>query len=211
MKVCVVGNPANTNALIAAQNAPNLPKSAFTAMTRLDQNRASSQLAKKLNAPVDNIKNAIIWGNHSLTQVVDINHGVVEGFPFPSLTTPIRAAVNNNAYLDGEFMSTVQSRGAAIIKAREKSSAASAASACVDHVRDWVLGTKKGQYVSMGVYSDGQAYGVPAGLVFSFPCQCYNGQWHIVKGLQIDANTQKLIDVTTKELQDEKKDAGLTA
>jgi len=211
VKVCVVGNPANTNALIAAQNAPGLPKSAFTAMTRLDQNRAVSQLATRLNTPVEAIKNVIIWGNHSLTQVPDVNHGVVEGVPFPSLTTPLRSAVNDHAYLDGEFMSTVQARGAAIIKAREKSSAASAASACVDHVRDWVLGTKKGEYVSMGVYSDGTSYGVPAGIVFSFPCQCYNGQWHIVKGLQIDANTQKLIDVTTKELIDEKKDAGLTA
>lgn len=156
---------------------------------------------------MSNVKNVIIWGNHSQTQVPDVNHGVVDSFPFPSLSTPIRAAVNDHAYLDGEFMSTVQSRGAAIIKAREKSSAASAASSCVDHVRDWVLGTKKGEYVSMGVYSDGKSYGVPEGIVFSFPCQCYNGQWHIVKGLPIDANTQKLIDATTKELFEEKKDA----
>jgi len=209
VKVCVVGNPANTNALIAAQNAPDLPKSAFTAMTRLDQNRAASQLSSRLNVPVDNIKNVIIWGNHSKTQYPDVNHGFIESYPFPSLRSPIRAAVNNNGWIDGEFLSTVQDRGAAIIKAREKSSAASAASACVDHVHDWVLGTKKGEYVSMGVYSDGKTYGVPEGLVFSFPCQCYNGEWHIVKGLQIDAASQKLLDATTKELQEEKKEAGL--
>jgi len=209
VKVCVVGNPANTNALIAAQNAPDLPKSAFTAMTRLDQNRAASQLASKLNVPVHSIKNLIIWGNHSQTQVPDVNHGVIDSAPFPSFSVPIRSAVNDHAYLDGSFMSTVQSRGAAIIKAREKSSAASAASSCVDHVHDWVLGTRKGEWVSMGVYSDGQSYGVPAGLVFSFPCQCINGAWHIVKGLKIDEATQKLIDKTTTELQEEKKEAGL--
>jgi len=209
VKVVVVGNPANTNALIAAQNAPDLPKSAFTAMTRLDQNRAMSQLSTRLNVPVDNVKNVIIWGNHSKTQYPDVNHGFIESFPFPSLRTPIRAAVNNNTWVDGEFLTTVQDRGAAIIKAREKSSAASAASSCVDHVRDWVLGTRKGEYVSMGVYSDGKSYGVPEGIVFSFPVQCYNGQWHIVKGLPIDAASQKLLDATTKELQEEKKEAGL--
>lgn len=131
---------------------------------------------------------------------------MIEGSPFPSLTSPIRTAVNNNQWLDGEFLTTVQDRGAAIIKAREKSSAASAASSCVDHVRDWVLGTKKGEFVSMGVCSNGE-YGVPEGLIFSFPCQCYNGQYHIVKGLPIDAASQKLIDATTKELQEEKKEA----
>lgn len=207
VKVCVVGNPANTNAAIAMANAPDLPKSAFTAMTRLDQNRAMSQIAGKINVPVDSVKNIMIWGNHSKTQVPSVNYGFIEGSPFPSLRTPIRAAVNNDSYLDGEFMTTVQDRGAAIIKAREKSSAASAASSCVDHVRDWVLGTPKGEYVSMGVYSDGTAYGVPEGLIFSFPCQCYNGAWHIVKGLQIDAATQKLIDTTTKELMEEKNEA----
>jgi malate dehydrogenase len=206
-QVCVVGNPANTNALIAMQNAPDLPKTAFTAMTRLDQNRAMSQLSTRLNVPVDSVKNVIIWGNHSKTQYPDVNHGVIEGFPFPSLNSPIRTAVSNNQWLDGEFLSTVQDRGAAIIKAREKSSAASAASSCVDHVRDWVLGTKKGEFVSMGVYSDGKTYGVPEGLIFSFPCQCYNGQYHIVKGLPIDAASQKLIEATTKELQEEKKEA----
>lgn len=207
VKVCVVGNPANTNALIAAQNAPDLPKSAFTAMTRLDQNRAASQLATRLSVPVDNIKNVIIWGNHSKTQYPDVNQGFVENLPAPSLRTPIRTAVNNHAYLDAEFVTTVQERGAAIIKAREKSSAASAASSCVDHVRDWVLGTKKGEYVSMGVYSDGKSYGVPEGLVFSFPVQCVNGAWEIVQGLQIDAASQKLLDVTTQELQEEKAEA----
>jgi len=207
VKVCVVGNPANTNALIAMQNAPDLPKTAFTAMTRLDQNRAMSQLATRLNVPVDNVKNTIIWGNHSKTQYPDVNHGVIESYPFPSLSSPIRAAVNDDAWLDGSFLTTVQDRGAAIIKERGKSSAASAASACVDHVRDWVLGTQKGQWASMGVYSDGKTYGVPEGLIFSFPCQCYNGQWHVVKGLKIDERSQKLLDATTKELLEEKRDA----
>lgn len=209
VKVCVVGNPANTNALIAMRNAPNLPKTAFTAMTRLDQNRAMSQLAERVKTPVENIKNTIIWGNHSATQVPDVNHGHIDHYPSIGLSSPIRAAVSDDTWLDGEFRTTVQNRGAAIIKAREKSSAASAASACLDHVRDWVLGTPKGEFVNMAVYSDGKTYGVPEGLMFSFPCVCYNGQYHIVNGLKVDAATQKLIDATTKELLEERKDAGL--
>jgi len=201
VKVVVVGNPANTNALIAATNAPDLPKSAFTAMTRLDQNRAVSQISSKLNgAPVTEIKNTIIWGNHSKTQVPDVNHGTVKG-------KPIRAVVKDDKYLDGEFVSTVQDRGAAIIAARQKSSAASAASACVDHVRDWVKGTAPGEWVSMAVYTDGKTYGIPAGLVFSFPCVCKNGKWEIVQGLKIDERTKGLLDITTKELLEEKRDA----
>jgi len=204
VKVCVVGNPANTNALITAANAPDLPKSAFTAMTRLDQNRAISQIANRVKVPVTGVHNVIIWGNHSKTQYPDVNHGSVD---VNGKNTAIRQAVNDNGWLDGEFITVVQDRGAAIIAAREKSSAASAANACVDHIRDWCLGTKKGEYVSMGVYSDGKSYGVPAGLVYSFPCTCENGQWKIVQGLKIDAASQKRLDVTTKELQEEKKEA----
>jgi malate dehydrogenase len=206
VKVVVVGNPANTNALIAAENAPDLPKSAFTAMTRLDQNRAQAQIAARLALPVSSVKNVIIWGNHSKTQYPDVNHAVIANSLGPASVSPLRAAVNDNRWLDGEFISTVQDRGAAIIAARSKSSAASAASACVDHVHDWWLGTKPGEMVSMGVYSDGSAYGVPAGLVFSFPCQCRGGKWEIVKGLKVDSESQKRLDVTTKELQEEKKE-----
>src|SRR5207253_2735051 len=138
---------------IAASNAPNLPKSSFTAMTRLDQNRASSLISAKLSVPVENVKNVIIWGNHSKTQYPDVNSAVITDLPNKGHVTPLRAAVNDNNYLDNEFITTVQDRGAAIIAARSKSSAASAASSCVDHVRNWVLGTNKGEYVSMAVYS----------------------------------------------------------
>jgi malate dehydrogenase len=209
VKICVVGNPANTNALIAATNAPDLPKSAFTAMTRLDQNRAQSQISNKLNIQVDKVKNIIIWGNHSKTQYPDTNHGVITDYPNAGCVVPVRSAVNDNNYLDAEFISTVQDRGAAIISARSKSSAASAASSCIDHVRNWVCGTPKGEYVSMAVYSDGNHYNVPAGIVFSFPCICSGGEWKIVDGLKIDSNSQKRFDVTIKELQEEKKEAGL--
>jgi len=145
-------------------------------------------------------------GNHSKTQYPDVNHAVIANSISSSSVVPVRASVNDNGWLDGEFISTVQDRGAAIIAARSKSSAASAASSCVDHVHDWWCGTKPGEYVSMGVYSDGKQYGVPAGLVFSFPCVCKNGKWEIVKGLKIDANSQKRLDVTTKELQEEKSE-----
>jgi len=209
VKVCVVGNPANTNALICANNAPDLPKSSFTAMTRLDQNRSQSQISNKLNIPVENVKNIIIWGNHSKTQYPDVNYSLITDWPNTGSITPLRAAINDNNWLDGEFISTVQDRGAAIISARSKSSAASAASACIDHVRNWVLGTPKGEYVSMAVYSDGKHYNIPAGLVFSFPCVCVSGQWQIVDGLKIDSQSLKRLEVTTKELLEEKKEAGL--
>jgi len=149
---------------------------------------------------VTEIKNVIIWGNHSKTQVPDVNHATAGG-------KAVRAAVKDDKWLDGEFVTIVQDRGAAIISARQKSSAASAASACVDHVRDWVLGTGKGEYVSMGVYTDGKTYGIPEGLIFSFPCVCKNGKWEAVKGLSVDDRTKKLIEITTKELLEEKKDA----
>ena len=141
VKVCVVGNPANTNALITMLNAPSIPKENFTAMTRLDQNRAASQLADKLNVGVDNIRNVIIWGNHSKTQYPDINHAFVANFPKKNLQTSVRSAVKDDNWIENEFVSTVQQRGAAIIKARGLSSAASAANACLDHVRNWMLGT----------------------------------------------------------------------
>jgi malate dehydrogenase len=207
VKVLVVGNPANTNALIAMANAPDLPKTAFSAMTRLDQNRAVSQIASRVKVPVANVKNVIIWGNHSKTQYPDVNHGVIADYPQRKNVTPIRAAINDHKWLDGEFINVVQDRGAAIINARGKSSAASAASACIDHMRNWILGTAPGEYVSMGVYSDGKTYGVPEGLIYSFPVTCSNGQYTIVRGLQIDAASQARLDETTKELLEEKADA----
>lgn len=211
VKILVVGNPANTNALIAQQNAPDLPASAFTAMTRLDQNRAKAQIAARLNVPVYNVKNVIIWGNHSKTQFPDVNNGTIADYPSGAAGAflPVRAAINDNAWLDGDFITTVQDRGAAIISAREKSSAASAARAAVEHMRDWHLGTPAGEYVSMGVVSDG-SYSTPKGVIFSFPCVCKNGQWTIVQGLKIDEASRKRLTVTAEELLAEKKEAGLT-
>jgi malate dehydrogenase len=206
VKVLVVGNPANTNALIAATNAPDLPKTAFTAMTRLDQARAVGLLASRLRVPVRSVKNVVIWGNHSNTQYPDVNQATVQHFPRAHFATPVRAAVNDNEWLNGPFVKLVQERGAAIIAARSKSSAASAAQAAVDHVRDWVLGTRIGEYASMGVVSDG-SYGVPVGLVFSFPCTCQNGQYSIVRGLTLDEFSRNKLRITTQELQDEKEQA----
>jgi malate dehydrogenase len=203
VKVLVVGNPANTNALIAMSNAPDLPRTAFTAMTRLDQSRAIGQVAARLHVGVDRVKNVIIWGNHSSTQYPDVNQALVHHFPRPHHATPVRTAVNNNEWLNGPFIKSIQERGAEIIKVRQKSSAASAAQAAVDHMRDWALGTPLGEYASMGVPSDG-SYGVPEGLVFSFPCVCKDGQYQIVKGLPIDEFSQGKLKLTTQELLEEK-------
>lgn len=198
VKICVVGNPANTNALITMVNAPSLPRTAFSALTRLDQNRAMSVISAKANAPICAIKNVIIWGNHSKTQYPDVNHALIGD-------TPVRKRINDDAFLNGEFIKTVQNRGAAIIKARKKSSAASAANACVDHMRSWCLGSGK-DYVSMAVASDG-AYGVPEGLIFSFPVVCSNGQYRIVRGLNLDDFSREKIRITTEELLSERKAA----
>lgn len=206
-KVIVVGNPANTNALIAMKNAPSLNPRNFTAMTRLDQNRAESSLASRLNVPVSNISNTIIWGNHSATQYPDVNHATVADVPYPRDTTSIRDAVGDNYWLNGKFLKEVQGRGGAIIKARGKSSAASAAKAAVDHIRDWLLGTPEGQISSMGVISNGNPYGIPDDLVYSFPCVCKDGEWAIVGGLPIDAFSREKMDATAKELQQERSDA----
>ncbi|ETO11380.1 malate dehydrogenase [Reticulomyxa filosa] len=200
VKVCVVGNPANTNCLIAMQNAPSIPKENFTAMTRLDQNRA----AERLKVPVADIKNVIIWGNHSSTQYPDINHGFVENFPSKHLRTTVKSAVNDDEWVKGVFLKKVQDRGAEIIQARGLSSAASAANACLDHVRDWILGTKPGEWVSMAVPSDG-SYGVPRGLIYSFPVTCSAGNYRIVHGLPIDKFSREKMDATAKELLQEKE------
>jgi malate dehydrogenase len=196
IKVLVVGNPANTNALIAASNAPRIPKKNFTAMMRLDHNRALSQLAVKTGSHVTDIKRMTIWGNHSSTQYPDINQATVRG----------KAAVKlvDENWFKNEFIPTVQQRGAAVIKARGLSSAASAASAAIDHMRDWALGTPKGSWVSMGVASDG-SYGIKPGIVYGYPVTCSKGQWKIVKGLKIGAFSQERMRATEAELREERE------
>jgi malate dehydrogenase len=195
VKVLVVGNPANTNAYIAMKNAPDLDPSCFTAMVRLDQNRAMTQVAKKLGKPVTAVKKVTIWGNHSATQYPDLFHAEVEG-------KNAAAEVNDQAWLEGTFIPTVQKRGAAIIEARGLSSAASAANAAIDHVHDWVLGTEDGTWASMGVVSDG-SYGIEAGLIYGFPCTCKDGKWSIVKGLEVNDFSRAKMDATAAELKEE--------
>jgi len=196
VKVLVVGNPANTNALIAMNNAKSLDARRFTAMTRLDHNRAMAQLAAKTGSTVNDITKMTIWGNHSATQYPDLFHAEVNG-------QNAAAAVNDQAWLESEFIPTVAQRGAAIIKARGLSSAASAANAAIDHVRSWHLGTPEGDWVSMGVASDG-SYGVPEGLMSSFPCTCADGEYSIVQGLDIDEFSRARIDASVAELVDER-------
>jgi len=206
VKVLVVGNPANTNAFICAKYAAGkVPARNFSAMTRLDHNRATAQIAIHANVPVGNVKNVIIWGNHSSTQFPDARHSKVckEGNDVDAYS-----AVNNDAYLQGEFITTVQKRGAVIIEKRKLSSAMSAAKAACDHMHDWFFGTKPGEWVSMAVPSDG-SYGIPEGLVFSFPVTIDGAthEWKIVQGLQWDDFAKGKIDVTTKELQEERDEA----
>ncbi|MEZ5411455.1 MAG: malate dehydrogenase [Acidimicrobiales bacterium] len=204
IKVLVVGNPANTNALIALSNAPDIDPKQFNAMTRLDHNRAISQLAAKVGKPVTSVKKMTIWGNHSTTQYPDLFHCEVDGQNAAQL-------VNDQAWLEGTFIPTVAKRGAAIIDARGASSAASAANAAIDHVRSWALGTPEGDWVSMSVWSDG-SYGCPEGIVSSFPCTVTNGQYAIVQGLDIDDFSRGKIDASTAELVEERdavKDLGL--
>lgn len=203
VKVLVVGNPANTNALICSHYAPSIPKENFTAMTRLDQNRGRAQIAQKLSTDIENVKNVIIWGNHSATQFPDVANGSVT---LNGAQKSIPEAVNDSAYLQGPFVETVQKRGASVIAARKMSSAMSAAKAAADHVKDWWQGTEKGKYVSMGVVSDG-SYGIPKDIVFSFPCEIQNKQWKIVQGLNLDDFARSKLDLTTKELLEEKEEA----
>ena len=196
VKVLVVGNPANTNALIAMNNAKGIDPRQFTAMTRLDHNRAVTQLAQKVGKPITAVKKMTIWGNHSTTQYPDLFHCEVDG-------KNAAARVNDQEWLDETFIPTVAKRGAAIIKARGLSSAASAANAAIDHVRSWVKGTDEGDWVSMAVPSDG-SYGVPEGLISSFPCVCKNGKYEIVQGLEIDAYSRGKIDASVAELAEER-------
>lgn len=194
VKVIVVGNPANTNALIAYRNAPDLNLGQFTAMTRLDHNRAMAQLAEKTGKHSSDVESMIIWGNHSATQYPDVHHCTVAG-------TPVTELVDMDWVVD-DFIPTVQQRGAAIIKARGLSSAASAANAAIEHMRDWALGTN-GQIVSMGIPSDG-SYGIAEGLIYSFPVTCENGEYTIVQGLEVNEFSQNLMQATETELSEER-------
>ena len=197
VRITVTGNPANTNALIAMSNAPDIPRERFTALTRLDHNRALAQLAAKAGVSVNDIRKMTIWGNHSATQYPDIFHAEVNGQNAAEL-------VNDQAWLETEFIPTVQKRGAAIIAARGSSSAASAASATVDNARDWLGASADGDWLSMAVVSDG-SYGVPEGLISSFPVTTKDGSWQIVKGLEIDAFSRARIDASTAELAEERE------
>ena len=204
VKVLVVGNPANTNAVIAMNNAKGLDPSRFTAMTRLDHNRAMTQLATKVGKSVTDIKKMTIWGNHSSTQYPDLFHCEVNG-------QNAAALINDQAWIENDFIPTVAKRGAAIIKARGLSSAASAANAAIDHMNSWALGTPEGDWVSMAIPSDG-SYGVPEGIISSFPCVCKDGKYSIVQGLDIDDFSRARIDASVAELveeRDEVKKLGL--
>ncbi|WP_291381292.1 malate dehydrogenase [Demequina sp.] len=204
VRILVVGNPANTNALIASAHAPDVPADRFNAMMRLDHNRALAQLAVKTGVPVRDIDNVIIWGNHSAKQYPDIAHAVLDGKPAASV-------LNDDAWVRDTFVPTVAKRGAAIIEARGASSAASAANAAMEHVNNWVNGTPEGVWTSVAMPSDG-SYGVPEGLVCGFPAVSKNGAWEIVQGLEIDAHAREMIDVSVAELIEERdavKELGL--
>ena len=195
IRVLVVGNPANTNALITQRNAPDINPRQFTAMTRLDHNRALSQLAQKTGKTVNDVTNMTVWGNHSATQYPDIHHAKVAGKAALSLI--------EQSWYESEFIPTVQQRGAAIIDARGASSAASAANAAISHMRTWTKGTADGDWTSMSVYSDG-SYGIAEGLIYSFPCRCKNGEWGIVQGLDVNAFSRARMQATEQELIEER-------
>ncbi len=202
VKVCVVGNPANTNCLVLIKNAPSINPRNFTALTRLDHNRMIAQIGEKIGElDLDKIKNCTIWGNHSSTQYPHIDYGVLDN---DEIALPLVPLINNKDWIENEFILNVQQRGAKIIEARKLSSAASAASAACDHIRDWVLGTNDNSWVSMAVYSNGE-YGAEKDIVFSFPVTCKNGEWTIVKGLKLSDFAKKKIELTSKELAEEKE------
>jgi len=196
VKVLVVGNPANTNCLITMKNAPGLKPTQFTAMMRLDHNRATSQIAQKIGKPNAAVKKVTVWGNHSATQYPDLFQAECEG-------KKVWPMINDQAWLEGKFIPTVQKRGAAIIEARGLSSAASAANAAIDHVRDWIHGTPDGTWVSMGIPADG-SYGIPEGVLYGYPVTCKGGQYQIVKGLEVSDFSRKRMDATLKELHEER-------
>ena len=195
IRVLVVGNPANTNALIAQRNAPDINPRQFTAMTRLDHNRSMTQIAQKVGKTINDVTNMTIWGNHSATQYPDLHHAKVDGKTAIDLV--------DQAWYENDFIPTVQQRGAAIISARGASSAASAANAAISHMRTWALGTAAGDWASMGVYSDG-SYDITEGLIYSFPCVCNDGEWEIVQGLSINEFSRAKMQATETELSEER-------
>jgi malate dehydrogenase len=195
IKVLVVGNPANTNALIAQRNAPSINPRQFTAMTRLDHNRSMTQIAQKTNKSINDVKRMTIWGNHSATQYPDLHHSLIDGVAAMDLV--------DQAWYENDFIPVVQQRGAAIIKARGASSAASAANAAIAHMRSWALGSDAADWISMGVYSDG-SYGITAGLIYSFPCVCKDGDWQIVQGLETNDFSRAKMTATQTELLEER-------
>jgi len=197
VKVLVVGNPANTNCLIAQSNAPDIPPQRFTAMMRLDHNRAIAQVATKTGATVSDVTNMTIWGNHSATQYPDVFHAKVKG-------SPAAEVIGDQDWIENDFIPTVQKRGAAVIEARGASSAASAANAAIDHVHDWVLGTPDGDWVSMAIPSDG-TYGIEEGIFCGYPCTCSGGDYTVVEGLELDEFSVARIDATVTELADERR------
>ena len=196
VRVLVVGNPANTNALITMKNAPSLKPMQFTAMMRLDHNRALTQVAQKIGKPVPNVKKMTIWGNHSATQYPDLFQAETDG-------KKVWPLINDQAWLEKTFIPTIQKRGAAIIEARGLSSAASAANAAMDHMRDWVYGTRDGDWVSMGIAADG-SYGIAEGVMYGYPCTCKNGKYEIVKGLAVSDFSRARMEATLKELHEER-------
>ena len=196
VKVLVVGNPANTNCLIAMMNAPSLKPQQFTGMMRLDHNRAVSQVAQKISAPVSSIRKITVWGNHSATQYPDLFQAEADG-------KKVWDQIRDQAWLENSFIPTVQKRGAAIIDARGLSSAASAANAAIDHVRDWIHGTRQGDWISMGVPSDG-SYGIAEGVVYGYPVTCTGGRYQVVKGIEVSEFSRKRMDATLKELHEER-------
>jgi malate dehydrogenase len=196
VRVLVVGNPANTNCLIAMRNAPSLKPTQFTGMMRLDHNRAISQVAQKIGKEVSKIRKITVWGNHSATQYPDVSQAECEG-------KKVWPMINDQAWLEQTFIPTVQKRGAAIIEARGLSSAASAANAAIDHIRTWVSGTAEGDWVTMGIPSDG-SYGIPEGVIFGYPVTCRGGQYQIVKGIELSEFSRKRVDATLKELHEER-------
>ncbi|MDO8812576.1 MAG: malate dehydrogenase [Gallionella sp.] len=197
VKVLVVGNPANTNALIAMKNAPDLDPRNFTSMMRLDHNRAIAQVAQKLFQPIHDIKKMVVWGNHSGTQYPDLDHAEIRG-------TLVRGLLPDQSWIESEFIPTVQQRGAAVIEARGLSSAASAANAAITHIHDWMLGAHHNNWVSMGVPSDG-SYGIPEGVIYGFPVRCKQGQYHIVQDLTISEQGRKHMENSYRELLEERE------
>jgi malate dehydrogenase len=197
VKILVVGNPANTNCLIAQSNAPDIPAQRFTAMMRLDHNRAIAQVANKTGAAISDVTNMTIWGNHSATQYPDVFHAKVKG-------SSAADAIGDQSWIEDDFIPTVQKRGAAIIEARGASSAASAANAAIDHVHDWVLGTPEGDWVSMAIPSDG-TYGIEEGIFSGYPCTCAGGEFTVVEGLELDDFSRARVDATVKELTEERE------